>query len=298
MDFTLSAYYKLLDALQEQQYSFQTVREFILDPKPRAVMLRHDVDARSGHSLRFARLQHERGIRGTYYFRIVPASFDGKIIREIEDLGHEIGYHYEDMDLAGGDPHKAIVQFQRHLEELRLAADSVETACMHGSPLSRYDNRALWKFYDYRRFGLIAEPYFDIDFTRVLYLTDTGRRWDGGGASIRDRELTPEERKQFRRNTRNRTGRNGKSITGAGAEVSHLMQPDGKLLSEKFRFRTTAEITEAVRKGNLPDQIMFNFHPQRWNSNPVLWLQEWALQRTKNAIKRLIKKSRKASGDS
>ena len=31
-----------------------------------------------------------------------------------------------------------------------------------------------------------AKPYFDTDFTKVLYLTDTGRRWDGSRFSIRD----------------------------------------------------------------------------------------------------------------
>ena len=54
----------------------------------------------------------------------------------------------------------------------------------------------MWKKYDYRELGIIAEPYFDLDFSKVLYLTDTGRRWDGEGVSIRDkipvRERGPE----------------------------------------------------------------------------------------------------------
>ncbi len=57
----------------------------------------------------------------------------------------------------------------------------VSTVCMHGSPLSRVSNLDLWKKYDYRGLGIIAEPYLDIDFDEVFYLTDTGRRWDGGG---------------------------------------------------------------------------------------------------------------------
>jgi len=67
---------------------------------------------------------------------------------------------------------------------------------MHGSPRSPYDNNEVWKKYDYRELGIIAEPYFDLDFSKVLYLTDTGRRWDGEGVSIRDkipvRERGPE----------------------------------------------------------------------------------------------------------
>jgi hypothetical protein len=34
----------------------------------KSIILRHDVDARKGHSLQFARIQHELGIVGTYYF--------------------------------------------------------------------------------------------------------------------------------------------------------------------------------------------------------------------------------------
>ena len=34
---------------------------------------------------------------------------------------------------------------------------------------------------------IVCEPYFDIDVSDVLYLTDTGRRWDGERSNIRDR---------------------------------------------------------------------------------------------------------------
>ena len=63
----------------------------------------------------------------------------------------------------------------------------VKTICMHGSPLSRVSNLDLWKRYDYRELGIIGEPYLDIDFDDVFYLTDTGRRWDGGSVSVRDK---------------------------------------------------------------------------------------------------------------
>ena len=44
----------------------------------------------------------------------------------------------------------------------------IETICMHGSPLSRYDNRKIWEKYNYRDYGIIGEPYFDVDFRKVL----------------------------------------------------------------------------------------------------------------------------------
>ena len=119
-------------------------------------------------------------------FRIVPQSNEPNIIREIQTLGHEIGYHYEDLTLCKGNPDKAIKSFERNLNYFRQFGP-VKTICMHGSPLSRFDNRKLWEKYNYRDFGITGEPYFDIDFAKVLYLTDTGRRWDGEKMSIRDK---------------------------------------------------------------------------------------------------------------
>ena len=45
----------------------------------------------------------------------------------------------------------------------------------------------MWEKYDYRGYGIVGEPYFDIDFENVAYYTDTGRRWDGSGVSVRDK---------------------------------------------------------------------------------------------------------------
>jgi len=53
--------------------------------------------------------------------------------------------------------------------------------------LSRHDNQELWKTYDYRDLGIIGEPNFDVDYTKVFYITDTGRKWNNEAASIRDK---------------------------------------------------------------------------------------------------------------
>ena len=65
-------------------------------------------------------------------------------------MGHEIGYHYEDLAMAKGNYEKAILSFEQNLAKLRHIVP-VETICMHGSPLSKFDNRKIWEKYDYRR---------------------------------------------------------------------------------------------------------------------------------------------------
>jgi len=192
-DFTLKIYIELLQALVCKHHQFLTFKDWF-DKDAEHVnpvsILRHDVDARPGNSLEFARIQADLGIRGTYYFRAVPGSWDEKIILEIAALGHEVGYHYENMDTCKGNPDRAIADFERHLQALRSLVP-VRTICMHGSPRSRYDNKDLWKYYDYREFGILGEPYFDVDFSQMAYLTDTGRSWNGGQYSVRDRVDSP-----------------------------------------------------------------------------------------------------------
>ncbi len=246
-DFTLAMLQRLFDSLEAAGYKFQTFAEFLTAPQPKAVILRHDIDARKTHALTFARLQKERGIKGSYYFRIVPESFDAGIIREIFEMGHEIGYHYEDMDIAQGDHRKAIQLFARHLEKIREIAP-VSTICMHGSPRSSHDNRDLWKHYDYRDFGIAGEPYFDLDFSSLFYLTDTGRRWDGHKVSIRDK-------------VENNFG---------------------------LSFHETQEVVDCLLKGAFPPCAMFTFHPQRWTDSPLLWLKEKYFQELKNVVKSAI----------
>ncbi len=130
-----------------------------------------------------AKLEYTLGIRSTYYFRH-PSTFVPEVIREVHALGHEVGYHYETLAKAKGDREKAIDLFAQELAKFREICD-VRTICMHGSPLSRYDNRDLWKEYDFREFGIVGEAYLSMVGKGLTYLTDTGRNW-GGKHSLRD----------------------------------------------------------------------------------------------------------------
>jgi hypothetical protein len=138
------------------------------------------VDARPENSLQLAKIENAYGIRGTYNFRAKFLSREAGIIKEIARLGHEIGYHYEELAIHRGDQQKAMEAFRQNLEKLRKIAE-VRTICMHGSPTSRHDSRDLWKNKSYRELEIIGEHYFDVDYTRMLYLTDTGRRWEATG---------------------------------------------------------------------------------------------------------------------
>ncbi len=98
MDFTLTTYQELLSTLKDSGYTFQTFVDFIRKPEDKVVVMRHDVDRLPGNALKMARIEHGMGITATYYFRAVPVSWDEGIIREIAGMGHEVGYHYENLE--------------------------------------------------------------------------------------------------------------------------------------------------------------------------------------------------------
>ena len=183
-DFTMAKYEELCRVLLGAGYTPATVYQYLTDPPGgRTVVLRHDVDRKPENALRMAELEHALGITATYYFRH-PHTFIPEVIEQVLSLGHEVGYHYEVLAKARGDYEKAIGLFARELAEFEEICD-VQTICMHGSPLSRYDNRDLWKEYDFRDYGIAGEAYLSMAGGDLRYLTDTGRN-GGGKHSVRD----------------------------------------------------------------------------------------------------------------
>lgn len=245
-DYRIDVLYNLLKTISAKYDGILNISEGFNEhtSSRRIVLLRHDVDKNPENALRVARMEHKLGIHGTYYFRIHPSVFKKEIIREIYTLGHEIGYHYEDYTKYHGNHEKAIISFRDNLAEIRKLVP-VKTICMDGRPLSKYNNLDLWKYHDYRQYGILAEPFLDINFGKVLYLTDTGRGWNMVKYSVRDKVN----------------------------ENFH------------YHNISTAQLIRDISAGKLPDQIMLNIHPQRWHNNTILWAKELFLQRFKNVIK-------------
>lgn len=304
MDFTIARYLCLVNTLSDQGISFLTFEEFVINPSEKGIVLRHDVDSLPLNSLLFARIQSERGIRATYYFRIVSESFNENIIKEIHSLGHEIGYHYEDFDLvikklrAQGSglrskeiserdlAEMAIGSFSKNLDRMRQLIP-VKSICMHGSPLSSWDNRLLWKYYDYKEFGIESEPYFDLDFTNILYLTDTGRRWDGARVSVRDKGVVSSEQGEV--NSKQEHYFKDWKVKPVRGSLMR-MTAEGIEFQNRHKYRSTGNIVSAVKMKAFPERAMITFHPQRWTDKALPWVKELVGQRVKNGVKYFLLK--------
>lgn len=240
MDFSTDKYSELLTALKRHH----------------AFNIRHDVDLRPEYSLRIAQIEATEGIKATYYFRAMHFDSHAETIKAIVALGHSAGYHYESLTTCNGDVAAAYEDFCCNLERLRQLVP-VRTACAHGCPRSPWNSQDIWNQYDIHSLGIDYEPMLDTDFSTSLYLTDTGRRWDGHRVSVRDKVPGYQER----------------------------------WTKEGLAFHTTDDIIHALNNATHPIQryhLLVNTHPQRWMPFGTNWMLEAGLQNMKNIAKRII----------
>ncbi|WP_406661215.1 hypothetical protein V7O66_01460 [Methanolobus sp. ZRKC3] len=249
-DFTLSKYQQLIESIIDTDYKTTTVYDYLLSEQKKCVILRHDVDREIERAMEMAQLEYEYDITSTYYFRHTKDVFKPKIIEKIADMGHEIGFHYEVMDKAKGDPEKAIDIFKNELEDMREISN-VATICMHGNPLASWSNRDLWGKYNFKDFGIIGEPYLSINYNEVFYLTDTGRTW--ANMNIRVKDVVD-------------TSYKGKNHLSVG-KISSTEDVSNLILSEKI------------------PKICVLVHPNRWCNDTYGWTKEFILQNLKNVGK-------------
>ena len=273
-DFTLRAYELLIEALKAKGYGFYHFREFVTLRIPQSAVLRHDVDRYPARAQKMAELEFKMSVRASYHFRVpeYPSASYESAIKSIADLGHEIAYHYEDLGKAARIVGRSFTRVAMRKDPdtlIKIAEESfikniaylrrfypVNVISMHGDPLSAYDNRDLWKHVNYKDYGVICEPYLDIDYSDVRYFTDTGRRWDAQRSNRRDR------------------------ITRTPAPGTNSAQSS---------LASTFDLISRIRSGIINGNIVINTHPQRWSEEIGPWISELVVQNIKNIIKPVLR---------
>jgi len=251
IDFTFAKYKELCETILESEYTTLTFSQYfsLKNIPEKFVILRHDIDRRPERALKMAKVEKDLRIKSTYYFRMKKDIFKPEMIKEIANMGHEIGYHYEVLDKANGNIEKAIEIFEDELKEFRKICD-VKTICMHGNPLSKWVNKDIWG--NFKDFGIIGEPYLSIDYKKVLYLTDTGRKWNSR-FSVKD-------------------------VVGANSQRNEKM-------------KSTDDVIRMIKEEDI-EQMCILAHSERWSDSLGAWLKELAWQNMKNAGKAILVKRR------
>lgn len=256
LDFTLDQYARLCRTVKASKYQVLTVREFIErdSQEGHLIIMRHDVDEDARNALDMARVEHSLGIKATYYFRVRKRVNVPAIIDEIASYQHEIGYHYETLDKTRGHLKEALSLFAEELAMLRERYD-IKTACMHGNPLTKYDNKKIWEICELAHFNLIGEPYLSLDYNQFLYFSDSGRTWLRDKNKVKDRVS---------------------STNSPSVQVKH-----------------TGDLIELIDDGR-HEKICILTHPERWSKNLVNYLTYYLIDLTYNTGKKLLSISKYA----
>jgi hypothetical protein len=179
MDYTIEMYSKLCEIISNSNYKVSTIRNCILSSNlnDHTLILRHDVDGDAEDAIRMANVENKYGFQSTYYFRKKPQSFKPDIIKKVEQMGHEVGYHYETLNDTDGDFEQAFDLFKKNLALFREFCN-VETVCAHGNPFKEQDNGDIWDKYDFKELGIIGEAYKSINIDNYFNISDAGGSWN------------------------------------------------------------------------------------------------------------------------
>jgi hypothetical protein len=228
LDFTVNRYEELCQAIAESKYANATIAGYLQMDKGNKekpyIILRHDIDRTPQRALDISLVEKKYGLKATYYFR--ESTYVTKIMDEIASYGHEIGFHYETLDRSKGNMEAAITLFQHELALFRERYE-VKTVCAHGNPLTRYDNKDIWKSLSLADFGLLGEAFLALDFTRFAYFSDSGRTW----------------------------------LKTASQKMPG--KDDVKTAFDSIKAKNTDELIEIISEGTLPN-ICILTHPERW----------------------------------
>lgn len=99
MNFTTNEFRSIVDALKAEGHGFLTFADTAETEK--FVYMRHDIDFSLAEAVQMAEVEHEMGIRSTYFALLTapyynPLSEEGTaLLRQIVQLGHELGLHYD-----------------------------------------------------------------------------------------------------------------------------------------------------------------------------------------------------------
>jgi hypothetical protein len=308
---------------QEQRNKEQGTRNLVILPKngsltrhskeqgtlnsERLVILRHDVDLKPQNSLATAKIEHGLGIKGSYYFRMVPESFNVDIIKEIVSLGHEIGYHYETMDTAGKCLSKTnrspivIASEERTKQSFReeILADCLESKESSNEPENKecFANNArndeMRIDAAYQQFCENLETLRKIADIKTVCMHGSPRsKFDNREIwtkySYRDLGVIGEPYFDVDFNNFFYLTDTGRCWNGHRFSVRDKMPQQQQWDREGLSFKATKDIIQAISNERLPQRIMITVHPQRWSSSVLEWAKELVLQNLKNVVKRIM----------
>lgn len=98
--FTIAHYREIVQLAKNQGFEF-ILHKDEYQPERKDIIWRHDVEFSPDIALKMAMIEHELGVKATYFFQIHSEFYNtlerymSDILYKIKDLGHHIGLHYD-----------------------------------------------------------------------------------------------------------------------------------------------------------------------------------------------------------
>ena len=174
-------HYREIVESAKTKYRILPLQDFKLFAGDRVLLLRHDIDAKVRRAARMAKLEHDLGVKATYFVRVHAELYNPfgfrtyPLLKRIADMGHEIGLHFENLDfshITNEDP-SFILRREIGVLETVLGVKIKGIAAHRG--FSGIDNNDFTREMDLSAFGLEYEAH---KITRdCLFVSDSLRRW-------------------------------------------------------------------------------------------------------------------------
>ena len=151
------------------------------------IVLKHDVETDVSRAIELARIEQKYGHRGSYYIQayLMKDKNNVALLKQMQQMGHEISYHYDVMDSQKGDIDKAIIEFEENKKLFEKNGFHIVTVCQHGNPV--VERVGYTSNRDFFRSDKVQKMYPNIadimvDYkskyqTDYAYYSDAGRRF-------------------------------------------------------------------------------------------------------------------------
>lgn len=151
------------------------------------LVLKHDVESDVSKAHRMALIEQKYGHKGSYYVQAYLMQDEDNVmkLKQMQEMGHEISYHYDVMDSCHGNINQAIAEFTNNKELFEKHGFKLLTVCQHGNPV--VERVGYTSNRDFFRSTKVREQYPSIKDIMVnfahdvptdyLYFSDAGRQF-------------------------------------------------------------------------------------------------------------------------
>lgn len=159
----------------------------VTEEKTTFLVLKHDIENTVSKAYRLAEIEHQYGHRGSYYVHayLLEDKNNVELLKKMQEMGHEISYHYDVMDSNHGDLNGAIMEFETNRQQFEKLGFPIITVCQHGNPVVERvgytSNRDFFRSIKvqklYPSIADIMVDYKEKYHTDYVYFSDAGRKF-------------------------------------------------------------------------------------------------------------------------